>query len=868
MADSYDMLSNSTVATAIINSFKANETGAIDTMFRDLQSADPYRFFDASGVPIPGFFEVNADIAGSGSWLLTENDVIEVKLKLIFNSRVTRRGVAGREHNLTSTATENNTSAQENQQTIIKPNDYFYIRLQLKSTLTASAGGTGSEIVTANVNTAIQSLGTSVTSTELSTFLGSFTASNPAPAPVITVQDMPITSLVTTAASSFDTTQTYDVNFVLLTDNTVTIDTTPLAVDSVVYIPIQTNTPTTLIVDGISYSMTKSGTSVIINGTTYSLGSTVDLGNKTFRIAFSGSLGLVVGDNPPPPVATGWAASIVSEGYDTGFGSAVDLDGNVYASSFSSGSNNITINNFISGGDGGIVNVSSYGIMSGSNNNTLIIVKYNSSGLVQWATRLTGVSTNENNDGGIATDGAGNVYVYGNYYSNLEIFNFSSGGNGSSIITTTYGVLPINGTNTRNAYIIKYNTNGVAQWATRITRTGSGTVFVGKGLAVDINGNVYLVGRFSNSSVTIENFQSVGNDGTISTTSYGTISNSAESYNYYDDSFIVKYNTNGIALWATSLSGPKFDIASSIAVDSSGNVYIVGTASSNLTTFRNFVSGGNGGEILTSSYGTLSSSPDIYNFILVKYNTNGIVQWATKIIAGDSGWDRAQTIKTDKFNNVYIGGQFRANPISIHNFISGGNGGTISTSLYGTLSNSAGNSGMQAFIIKYNTNGVAQWALCESGDKENYMTQIALDYEGNVYACGYFTSSSLTINSFASGGNGGAITMTSYGTMQNTGVLIGREDGFIVKYDKNGIAQWATRITGTRYERVFGISVDAAGSAYLTGYFSSLEMTINAFSSGGNGGPITMTTYGKLTGNDDKFRMFIIKYNRNGKFIV
>ena len=133
LADAMGMLSNETVSTAITESFKAQVSGALDTMFRDLLAADPHRFFDASGLPMLGIFETNADVAGSGNWKLTDDDILEVKLKMIFHSRVTRRGVAGREHNLTSTATENAAGAQENQQTVINPEDYFYIRLQMKS---------------------------------------------------------------------------------------------------------------------------------------------------------------------------------------------------------------------------------------------------------------------------------------------------------------------------------------------------------------------------------------------------------------------------------------------------------------------------------------------------------------------------------------------------------------------------------------------------------------------------------------------------------------------------------------------------------------------------------------------------------------
>jgi hypothetical protein len=124
LADAHGMLTSEAVATAIAESFVA-ESNAVDMMFRDLLSADPARFFDASGNQIPGLFEVSTDVTGEGDWKLVADDIIEVKLKLSFTSAVTRRGAGGREHDLTGTA------GGENEQVMIEAGDYFYVRLQL-----------------------------------------------------------------------------------------------------------------------------------------------------------------------------------------------------------------------------------------------------------------------------------------------------------------------------------------------------------------------------------------------------------------------------------------------------------------------------------------------------------------------------------------------------------------------------------------------------------------------------------------------------------------------------------------------------------------------------------------------------------------
>jgi hypothetical protein len=126
LEDSHGMVSSADVAEAIVSSIKAAEAGATDMMFRDLLAACPQRFFDASGIPVTGIFETNADVSGAGSWPIVDNDIVEIKVKFVFKSTVSRRGVAGREHDITGPSA----GGIENEQVIIAPEDYFYVRLQ------------------------------------------------------------------------------------------------------------------------------------------------------------------------------------------------------------------------------------------------------------------------------------------------------------------------------------------------------------------------------------------------------------------------------------------------------------------------------------------------------------------------------------------------------------------------------------------------------------------------------------------------------------------------------------------------------------------------------------------------------------------
>lgn len=361
-------------------------------------------------------------------------------------------------------------------------------------------------------------------------------------------------------------------------------------------------------------------------------------------------------------------------------------------------------------------------------------------------------------------------------------------------------VPPVSLTNAGNndVFVVKYDGSGLVQWAARIAGSGED---IGTDIVTDSSGNIYVTGYYASSPVTIYN---------ANNTTFGTLVNTA-----LRDGFIVKYNTNGIVQWTTRIGGSSTEYVNGISVDSSGNIYAIG-----------FYGAGTIYNADGTTFGTLANSGGGDVFV-VKYNSSGTAQWATRI--DGTLREYGNDIAVDSTGNVYVTGQYESNPLTIYN---------ADTSSFGTLTRSGTN---DVFIVKYNTNGTAQWAARVGGTGEDGGYGICVDSSSNVYVTGYYITNSLTIYN----ANG-----TTFGTLANSGVA----DVFVVKYNSSGAAQWATRLCGTDNDYGYNIAADSNGNVYVTGYYGFASLTIY------NADTTTFTTLPTASQRD----CFIVKYNTNG----
>jgi hypothetical protein len=345
---------------------------------------------------------------------------------------------------------------------------------------------------------------------------------------------------------------------------------------------------------------------------------------------------------------------------------AVDNNGNIYAAGI------ITGNNQFSFGNG----VTVTGIYSGGTNG--VLVKYNGSGVAQWAQTET-VGSNSSLFYSVAVDSSGNVYTTG-YITGTSTFSFGNG------VTATGKY------NGENILLVKYNGSGVAQWARTVTAGSDNSRF--QPVTVDSSGNIYAAGYMCSTSTF-----SFGNGVNATGTSGLNI-------------ILIKYNGLGVAQWArTVTAGSSASHFSSIKVDGERNIYAAGTI--------------NGNSTLSFGSGVTATGTSIDdNIELVKYNESGTAQWARTVTTGSNA-STFESVTIDNIGNIYA---------------AGGISGTTQFSFGNGVTATGTNSICNILLVKYNKSGEAQWArTVTAGSNKSVFYFISKDNNGNIYTAGYIT---------------------------------------------------------------------------------------------------------------------------------
>jgi uncharacterized delta-60 repeat protein len=330
--------------------------------------------------------------------------------------------------------------------------------------------------------------------------------------------------------------------------------------------------------------------------------------------------------------------------------------------------------------------------------------------------------------------------MQGNVYSAGKVFNTGSG---------------------MDIFTVKYSSSGSILWERTYNGPGNAND-IAHSIAVDKKGNVYVGGESKGLNTerdyVLLKFNSQGDEQwvkryngvtgsvdiiskvLIDQTGNPVVTGSSYELATVSDIVTIKYDPDGNELWRSHFNGPANgnDFANDMKIDAFGNIYVCG-----------------------SSFGGVG----INDFILIKYNINGVEIWNRTYNGPVNGNDNFTSLAIDILGNVVITGS------------SVGSGTAIDFA-----------------TVKYSPLGDSLWTRRYNGPANSSHDEpkaIAMDEEGNVIITGTSVGSS-----------------TSY-------------DYLTVKYSSDGQELWARRYHGLSslaFDEPRSIVVDNSGNSYIAGF--------------------------------------------------
>ena len=354
----------------------------------------------------------------------------------------------------------------------------------------------------------------------------------------------------------------------------------------------------------------------------------------------------------------------------------------------------------------------------------IFVAKYNASGALQWVQSAGGTAGHQNTGNGIGIDTNGNVYFTGGAYGLAD-----------------FGISNLPASQYESFFLAKYNNSGAVQWI-QPSAGGTGNI-LGTGMAVDGAGNSYAL-------IFVDNYQGGA------TLTFGSTNISMPTQDGLD-TILIKYSSAGAVQWAQLLGSTGEVWTTKDAVDAAGNVYVQGVFEQNMTI-------GNSNLVVNPATAT-------NNGFIAKFNSSGALIWVQQLGGGNVS---EGGVAVDPGGNVFVSGAFPGS-------LDFGNG----ISLTNTAPNATfGN----AFVARYNSLGVIQWAEQAGGTNGGYYFDIALDGQANIYAAG--------------------------------GLLSGAA---VSKYSPAGSLQWIYAANGPPANPVGSFAtkcaVDSAGHCHLAGWY-------------------------------------------------
>jgi hypothetical protein len=285
--------------------------------------------------------------------------------------------------------------------------------------------------------------------------------------------------------------------------------------------------------------------------------------------------------------------------------------------------------------------------------------------------------------------------------------------------------------------------------------------------------------------------------------------------------FLAKLDAGGVARWYRRFAGTGPHQGSAVAIDSEGNVWMVGRLRGTLV----------------HDGGALTSADGSFDIILMRLDGHGQVLWAKRF--GGPGIDNAFSAAVDQDDALLLCGSFEAEidlgcgvhhaestPSTLRSMASAtafvakldrsgkclssfafaedsvttcdaiavGDTGAI---VVAGITTPSWKSGTDAYIKAFGADGTPAYERFLRGPGDQTATALAIDREGNAFVTGYFRE-----------------TLT--GAHQPL-VSAGMADAFVMKLDRRGDEGWTRSWGGAAGDVAYGIALDGRGGILLTG---------------------------------------------------
>lgn len=212
--------------------------------------------------------------------------------------------------------------------------------------------------------------------------------------------------------------------------------------------------------------------------------------------------------------------------------------------------------------------------------------------------------------------------------------------------------------------------------------------------------------------------------------------------------FVRKYAPSGEPLWGDQFATGTWTRGLAVGVDADGNVFVAGDTKGQLGEFPG------------------TGEADAF---VVKYDKMGSPQWLKQF--GTDDWDVPSALATTEEGDIVLVGYTQ------------GVLGTIGDGTY-----------KDGFAVKFGADGARKWTEQFGTAKEDTANAVAVDANGNVFVAG------TTEGALAVADNAGA------------------SDLFVMAFDADGKDRWTQQLGGEEYDSATAIGVDGCGNVFVTGY--------------------------------------------------